>query len=187
MKMTIRLKEDQVLPKISKESIRVSYGRSERIQGVILHMVERRGGREGYSNEKGEWVGWAKPGDLAPARRIPNWVPICCRKYCKQCGFYKCKGCHQNPVQPVCEHCHAPHLRHECPHSVDNPVQVKKREAEYKKLQEENNWERGEGLTEEMITELKDGRFKHMSPKEISEMMRVRKQKANEEHLINLE
>ena len=46
---------------------------------------------------------------------------------------------------------------------------------------------RGQNLTEEMITELKGGRYKHMTPKEISEMMRVKKQKANEEPLITFE
>ena len=76
-----------------------------------------------------------------------------------------------------CDVCHAPHPRHKCPHSVNNPVQMKKREEEYKKLQEEDKWERGEGLTEETITELKGGRYKNMTPPEISELMRVRWQK----------
>ena len=157
-----------------------------------LYKVERRGGREGYAKAR-EWVGWARPGDPAPRRRIPNWVPICYEKYCKQCGFYECN---QNPVQPVCEDCHAPHLQ-ERPKSVDNPVLQKKREQEYRKLREEDNWKRGEGLSEEMITEVKDGRYKHMTPQEISEMMRIRRlkgkgtdknrQSVTEEPLINLQ
>ena len=116
--------------------------------------------------------------------RVPNWVPICYEKYC---NFYKCRGCNQNQVQPVCEDCHALHLRHECQHSIDNPVQQKAREEEHKRPREEDNLNRGQNLTEEMITELKGGRYKHMTPKEISEMMRVKKQKANEEPLITFE
>ena len=134
LKVTIRLNEGQTVPVTSKESMRTLYGKQVRIPGLRIYKVERRGGSQGYDNWKGEWVRWARPGETGPARRIPNWIPICHEKYCKQCDFYKYRVCNQNPVQLVCEDCHAPHFRHECPHSVDNQVQSKTKEEEYKRL-----------------------------------------------------
>ena len=155
LKTTIRLKEGETLPDTSKESTRTVYGKKMRVSGLRIYKVERRSAREGYDNGNGEWVGWARPGDPGRASRIPNWISICYEEYCKQCGFYKCRRCSQNQVQPVCEDCHAPHLRHECRYSVDNPVASKAREQEFKRLREEDNLNRGENLMEDMIAELK--------------------------------
>ena len=140
-----------------------------------IYKVEWRGRREGYTNEN-QWVGWAKPGDPATQRRYPNWKPICYEQYCKNCGFYKCSGCDQNPTNLVCEDCQAPHYAHECLKSVENQVIRKKAETEYRRLIEEDMLIRGEGLLEDVITELKDGRYRHLSPHEIDKMLRVRRQ-----------
>lgn len=118
LKIMIRLKEGQVLPQISKESTRTSYGTQVRVPGMRLYRVKRRRRREAYLSEKKEWVVWAKPGDPAPARRIPKWRPICCENYRKQCGCFMCGRCNQNPDQPVCKGCHTPHMLYECPNNL---------------------------------------------------------------------
>ena len=57
VQITIRWKEGQEVPKISRETTKISYGKPVRVPGLRVHKAERRGGREEYNNENGAWVG----------------------------------------------------------------------------------------------------------------------------------
>ena len=50
-----------------------------------------------------------------------------------------------------------------------------KEEAEYRQVREENRLQRGEELSVELITELKDGRYRHILPRGISKVLRTRR------------
>ena len=84
--VTIRWKEGEEIPPISREYKKWHYGKEVTTVGMRIYKLERRGKREGYMNEEMQWVAWAKPGDQPPKRRIPNWKPIS-EKYRKNCGF----------------------------------------------------------------------------------------------------
>ena len=77
-KITIRTKE--AIPETSNASERWSFGSKVIKPGMRLYREERRGNREGYQNEEGQWVAWAKPGDPPPQRRIPDWKLLCYEK-----------------------------------------------------------------------------------------------------------
>ena len=147
MKLTIRMKEGETLPERSKDSERWSFGNRIRATGMQLY---KNGGREGYQNKEGQCVSWVRPGDAQPRRRFPRWEPICYQKNCKNCGFWECKGCQQNPTNPVCKNCHAPHMEHECPKSEENPVLKKKWEEEIRELRLRDNLQTGQGLAEQL-------------------------------------
>ena len=155
LKLTIRMSGQA--PQETKEARKLAYGKEAEVRTIKVYKVQSRGSREGHIREDGRVVAWVGPGDSLLAR--------CFEKNCSNCGSRKCSGCSQNPHNLVCPSCGQLHFRHEYPRLLEGKEEIEKRREEKRRLKEVDELNRGVNISEEMITMLKDGRYKDMTAK----------------------